>query len=300
MPPMRRSVQPTAAGLRAMQSLTSRVFPDAGWHHAGDLAWAATCQNAGDKSPAAIWTAAEDADSPVVAWGWLETPDELLLQVDPAYPDLADEVLAWAEQSAEGDLSVTISGDEPHLASALVARGYAPAADGPFFSCLSHDLADVPPAALLPDGYVIRSQVDAADVARRAAVHRAVWDSTLITADRHAAMREVWPYRGEFDLMAVHVATGEAVAYCQGWLDEVSGVGLFEPVGTRSDHRRFGLSRALGIAVLRAFAAAGARQATVFPRGDADYPIPKLVYESMGFAVYNRTYKYTRFGGYDR
>lgn len=38
------------------------------------------------------------------------------------------------------------------------------------------------------------------------------------------------------------VYEGKAVAYCQGWYDEVSGVGLFEPVGTAAEYRQLGLS----------------------------------------------------------
>lgn len=276
-----------------MQSLASRLFPSAGRQHPGDLAWEATCQGAGEPYPSAVWT---DADR-TVAWGWLESPGGLLLQVDPAYPALADEVLAWAENTVGANtdtaVSTMISGNEPHLAAALEARGYAAAADGPFFSCLGRTLTNLPQVPLLPPGYTIRPQYDAEDVANRAAAHRAAWNSPLITAERHAAMRELWPYRPECDLMALS-PTGEAVAYYQGWYDETSGIGLFEPVGTAPEHRRLGLSRALGIAVLHAFAAAGGRYAVVNPRGDADYPVPKLVYESFGFTAYSRTYTYTR------
>ncbi|MCX4751691.1 hypothetical protein OG455_40360 [Kitasatospora sp. NBC_01287] len=106
-------------------------------------------------------------------------------------------------------------------------------------------------------------------------------------------MRELWPYRAEFDLTAFS-PQGKAAAYCQGWYDGPSGIGLFEPVGTAPDFRRLGLSRATGIAVLHAFAAAGGRLATVCPRGDAGYPVPKLVYESLGFQQYSRTRGFTK------
>ncbi|MGW0696790.1 GNAT family N-acetyltransferase [Streptomyces sp. NPDC002738] len=274
-----------------MQSLAGRVFPQAGWRHSGDLAWAAaSAVSAADATPTAVWSTGDTT----VAWGWLESPEELTIQVDPTYPDLAGEVLAWAQRATDAArLSVTIGAHETHLTSALAAHGIVQGDDEPFFACLSRPLTDLPPLYTLPEGYRIRPQRDAADVTERAAVHRAVWNSPHITAERHAAMREVWPYRSEFDLVAFS-PEGKAVAYCQGWYDEVSGVGLLEPVGTAAEHRRRGLSRAVGAAVLHAFAAAGGGPATVSPRGDAGYPIPALVYESLGFQALSRTRTYTK------
>ncbi|WP_214324725.1 hypothetical protein [Nonomuraea sediminis] len=227
--------------------------------------------------PTAVWT----EDGLTLAWGWLDQSNDLSLQLDPACPDLADDVLAWAEQVAGGPVTVTISEAEQHVADALVRRGFVPAHEGPFFACLTRALEDVPDVPPMPPGYTIRAQYNDVDVARRVAVHRAAWSSEDITVERHMRMRETWPYRGEFDLMAVS-PEGQAVAYCQGWYDETNGIGLFEPVGTHPDHRRLGLARAVGTAVLRAFAAAGGRSAMVCPRGDADYPVPKLIYESLG------------------
>ena len=275
--------------LREMQTLATRLFPAAGSRHSGDLAWAWTLAE-DVASPLAVWR----EDGKVVAWGWFESPGELAVQVDPAFPTLADDVLAWAQRSTTAPtLMVTISANEQHLATALTSHGFSVQEDGPFFSCLSIPLtANLPRIPELPDRYVIRPVRDE-DLAIRADVHRAVWNSTVITAERHEAMRQVWPYKPEFDLIAVS-PKGDAVAYCQGWHDEQSGVGLFEPVGTRAKFRRLGLSRAVGISLLHAFAAAGAKVATVSPRGDDAYPIPKLVYESIGFREDSRTHTYTK------
>ncbi len=90
----------------------------------------------------------------------------------------------------------------------------------------------------------------------------------------------------------VETPDGRFVAYCLGWYDEVNRVGLFEPVGTVAEYRRMGLSTAVGVAVLRAFRAAGGVRAIVFPRGDDGYPIPRQVYASMGFTPHARTVRY--------
>lgn len=304
--------------LREMQELASRVHPAASWRHAGDLAWAAVLAGEGGGAcPTAVWR----EGGRVVAWGWLEGPGELTLQVDPAHPGVADEVLEWAEGvsgggdggggsggSAAGDgasggtgaangvISTTISERETHIAAALRRRGYAAATEGPFFAHLRHDLRDphaLPPTPALPEGYRITRCGDG-DVATRAAAHRAAWSSwkSAYSEQQHAALRALWPYKPEFDLMAI-APDGTPAAYYQGWYDESSRVGLFEPVGTHSEHRRLGLSRALGTAVMHAFAAAGARMAVVNPRGDEAYTVARLTYEALGFEAFGRTYTYT-------
>jgi GNAT superfamily N-acetyltransferase len=237
-----------------------------------------------------VW---RDSDR-IVAWGWLEGPGELTVQADPAYPAVVDEVLAWAEHSSPVPVSTTISSNEPHIAAALTTRGYRAALDGPFFSCLGIDPKTLPQAPALPDGYELL-QCDAAHVATRAAAHREAWSAwgSTYREQQHAAMRGLWPYKAEFDLLAV-APDGTPAAYYQGWYDEVSRVGHFEPVGTHPLHRRLGLSRALGTALLGRFAAAGARMATVNPRGDDAYPVARLTYESMGFTSFGRTHTYAK------
>lgn len=274
-----------------MQSLASRLCPDFSWRHAGDLAWAATCAGEPEQCPTAVWSEGDR----VVAWGWLEGPGELTLQVDPNHRELADEVLAWAEQAGPGAvISTTICESELHVAAASDARGYRVATDGPFFACLGHDLTDLPAAPALPDGYTLHA-CDASNVGVRAEAHRAAWSywNSTYSEQQHTTMRELWPYKPEFDLMAL-APDGTPAAYYQAWYDEESGVGLFEPVGTHPEHRRLGLSRAIGIELLHRFAAAGGRLAMVCPRGDDAYTVARLTYESMGFTAFSRTRTYTR------
>lgn len=140
---------------------------------------------------------------------------------------------------------------------------------------------------------MIRAQRDDTDVAGRAAAHRAAFGSSRVTTERHARLRETWPYRPALDLI-VASPDGEAAAHCQGSYDEVHGTGESEPVGTRPEHRRQGLARAVRIAVLHGFAEAGGRHATVHCRGDSAYPGPRRLYASMGFTAYGRTHTYVR------
>ncbi|MFC6087375.1 GNAT family N-acetyltransferase [Sphaerisporangium aureirubrum] len=314
---MRRREYPGPLALDAMQELAVRCFPRTGYRHIGDLAWSwCRALTPAEEWPTAVWT----EGGRTLAWGWLEPPGELMLQVDPSHPELAAEVLHWATTKSRGPLSAEVADTEPHLITALTRQGHT-RLDIPFMSCLSRpltphpastrfpisslspesspalktsDLPSVPELLAvppLPDGYSIRPQRTPSDVAGRAAVHRAAWDSTRITTERHTRLREVWPYRPEMDLVAVS-PIGEIVAYCQGWYDEANRVGLYEPVGTHPAHRRLGLSAAVCTAVLHAFAEAGAEHAAVYARGDAAYPVPKHLYESLGFREYTRVHAY--------
>ncbi|WP_189220166.1 MULTISPECIES: GNAT family N-acetyltransferase [Streptomyces] len=286
---MQRHTYTGPLALRAMQDLATRVFPATGYRHIGDLAWNwCLALDRADGHPTAIWT---DEDQ-TLAWGWLELPDTLMLQVDPSHSQLTDEVLDWAEQTAPGTLHVEIAETEQHLAVTLERRGYKRAPDGPFMTVMRRPLTHLPDLPPLPDGYLIRAQQDPTDTAGRAAAHRAAFGSTRITTERHARMRSMWPYRPELDLIVISPA-GDAVAYCQGWYDETNRIGEFEPVGTHPEHRRLGLARAVCTAVLHAFADAGGDHATVYCRGDAAYPVPKQLYESIGFTSHTRTHTYT-------
>ncbi|MEJ8646389.1 GNAT family N-acetyltransferase [Streptomyces sp. MS1.HAVA.3] len=286
---MRRHEHAGPVALRAMQGLAARTFPATGYRHIGDLAWNwCLALDRFDACPTAVWTEGDRT----LAWGWLELPDSLMLQVDPSRAQLADDVLAWAEQTASGrPLRVEVAGTESHLVKALEERGYERSVDGPFMACLDRPLTDLPDVPRLPDGYSIRAQRDDTDLAGRAAAHRAAFGSTRITTERHARMRATWPYRPELDLVVTSPA-GDVVAYCQGWYDAVNAVGVFEPVGTHPDHRRLGLARVVCTAVLHAFTRAGGRRAVVSSRGDAAYPVPKRLYESLGFASYTRTHTF--------
>ncbi|WP_234445188.1 GNAT family N-acetyltransferase [Streptomyces rimosus] len=280
---MQRDEYAGPLALRAMQSLAVRAFPATGYRHAGDLAWNwCLALDRADHCPTAVWS----DGGRTVAWGWLELPDGLMLQVDPERPELVRDVLDWAEATAAaagpGPLSVEVAATERAVIEALELRGYVretggPGGDpatGPYMTCLGRPLTgDLPPPPRLPDGYVIRAQRDDADVAGRAAAHRAAFGSDRITAERHARMRATWPYRPEFDLVVASPG-GDIVAYCQGWYDEVNRTGVFEPVGTRPDHRRLGLARAVCAAVLHAFARAGGHRAVVQARGTPPIRFP--------------------------
>jgi len=276
--------------LHDLQRFAQRIWPRASRWHLGDLAW-----NLGQQPdptpdrPMALWRDGGE----VVAWGWLESPGELALLVDPDRPALVAEVLDWADAGPSNPPAVTVLDTERHLVRVLEERGYSAEHDGPYLLAQRRHLGALPPVPTLPVGFAVRPVRGEADLARRVAVHREVWRPSAVTEQRYRTLVRGWPYRSEFD-MVVEAPDGRFVAYCLGWYDEVNRVGEFEPVGTVAEFRRQGLALAAGIAVLRAFRAAGAETAMVYARGDDAYPIPKQVYAALGFVPYARTLRYRR------
>jgi ribosomal protein S18 acetylase RimI-like enzyme len=276
------------ADLAGMQALAERIFPQTGYRSVGDLAWNyALSHDQPAGNPTALWRGNEDA---VVAWAWLQRPAELMLQVDPRYPELADAALAWARERAGEPLTVGVAATETAVVAALRRHGYRPEG-GPFFSCLSMPTAAAPAQPALPAGYRIRAVSGAADAARWVAVHCSAFAGSRFDAARRQHLISVPPYRPELDL-AVEAPDGSFAAYCIGWYDEQNKTGEFEPVGTGPEHRRRGLAAAVCIAVLHGFQAVGAQRAIVNARGDADYPAPRRLYESLGFREHTRTSTY--------
>jgi GNAT superfamily N-acetyltransferase len=276
--------------LRAMQDLASRTWvPGAHWH-VGDLAWQRdTFPARVPDRPIRLWTA---PGGTVLAWGRLGEPAHLDLAVDPACPELADEVLTWfAETATHPGRTVTVTDREPHLIAALLRHRYRRHTEGPCFTVQTRELADLA-EPVLPAGYRVRP-VGPADLGRRAQSHRAAWQSDLMTEECYREITRTWPYRGELDWVA-EAPDASFASNCLLWLDEATSTVLMEPVGTDPRHRRRGLARAVSLAALRAARDAGARSAVVTPRGDPGYPIPALLYRSLGFRDQATTVAYRR------
>lgn len=114
--------------LRAMQSLTQRIWSLPSPFHIGNLAWE-RFEHLGREPewPTRLWL---EGDA-VRAWGWIQDGGHLYFQVDPARADLFDTVLAWFEATATGETLTTVAldNDADGLAR-LAARGYRALGDG--------------------------------------------------------------------------------------------------------------------------------------------------------------------------
>ena len=282
--------------LRAMQDLCSRTWAPTSRFHPGQLAWSRYYRPvdpfALDPTEAvSVWA----QDGHAVGFGWAEAPDWLELQVDPAHPEVAVEVLEWFEEWSDADEQsvMAVEGDTA-VESALADAGFRPRPDEPFFT---HHLLDLDALRPVPAvaGYTFRP-VRADEVAERAAVHVGAWTDlgpSQVDASSYAQLMTAWPYRGDLDVVALD-ASGTMVASALVWLDPSSGAGLVEPVGCLPDHRGRGLAGAVTLAALHALRDAGGRVAQVTPRGDDAYPGPQRIYRALGFEPTARVLTWSR------
>jgi ribosomal protein S18 acetylase RimI-like enzyme len=131
------------------------------------------------------------------------------------------------------------------------------------------------------------------DLERRVAVHRAAWHPSRVTVESHRDVTSAYPYRPDLDCV-VEAPDGSFAAYCLAWADEEIGVGELEPVGTDPRFARRGLAAAVCTFALVRLREHGARTAIVYARGDAAYPGPLRLYESIGFRAVMRSVTFRR------
>ncbi len=278
--------------LRAMQAMVQELWQTArpvAMYHVGGLAWNhAHLPNRDAEMKRRIW----EEGGRVVAWGWVYLPGELEWAVLPGWETLSTEVLAWFEEVADGDrLEAAVLSDDAQGVEALASRGYSEDHDAPFFCYMLRDLDSIDSPSLSP-GFRLRTVTDA-DVDRRVELHRAVWVGTRFSAESYRAVRDTWPYRETLDCV-VEAPDGSLASSVIAWFDPDNNVGELEPVDTHPDYRRLGLGRAVNLFSFGRLREAGAERAMVLCRGDAAYPVPKRLYESVGFTEVGRTRVFTR------
>jgi GNAT superfamily N-acetyltransferase len=211
----------------------------------------------------------------------------LVWQVHPDQAELLDGVLGWFAAETPGATRQTFvrSGNADAIAR-IESTGYAHDADAPWDLLNIRDLLEIEEPSL-PAGYRLTTMREVNDVPRRVAVHRAAWEPSRLTEEKYASAMSTWPYRADFDFI-VEAPDGSLATSALGWYDDANRVGEFEPVGTHPAHRRLGLARAVMLFGMQRFREAGATHAIVGCRGDVGYPIPELVYESIGFRELSR------------
>ncbi|MGB2694468.1 MAG: GNAT family N-acetyltransferase, partial [Dehalococcoidia bacterium] len=271
----------------------------------GELAWV---WGAGHRAAGAtwrhhLWTHESDTS----AWGWIfapmtttlsatttrSEPTTLVWQVHSDHAELLDAVLEWFEAETPGVARQTSAREGDAQAIARLQRhGYVRDEAAPWSLLNTRDLREIEEPEL-PKGYRLKTMREIADVPRRVEVHRAAWGHSSLTVASYTDVMSTCPYRDDLDFV-LEAPDGSLVASAIGWYDEENGVAEFEPVGTHPDHRRQGIGRALMLFGLQRFHAAGATHAIVGCRGDAEYPIPKRLYESVGFRELSRELRFKR------
>lgn len=259
----------------------------------GDIDW---WRSSEDHPQAVYMTHLWFDDERPVAWAW-PVDDQIDIVVHPDYPQLHDETLVWAEveyRQRQGEFPEKplrawgFTGDAVRNAT-LTARGYQRTDKG---LVLYTQSIDSPPDAVpLPTGYTFDHVRGEADVERRAAVQRAAFESTFMTEAKTRAVQASPTYRPELDL--VIVAPDESyAAFTLIWLDEANRVGVYEPVGVASQHRRRGLGHAMMLEGIRRLGQHGAQ--TVCVQTGFSNAAARAMYEKAGFVELDRNYAWSR------
>ena len=151
-----------------------------------------------------------------------------------------------------------------------------------------YDLDRSLPEALIPPGCQLRASAGLPEVHARASAQHGAFGSKVPFdryVQRFTRFMQSGVYDPQWDIVA-EMPDGKIGAFCLTWPDPVTGVALFEPVGTHPDYQRKGLGRAVMLEALRRLARAGMRQAIV-TTGEDNLPAIKL-YESVGFRLAQR------------
>lgn len=283
--------------ITALQRLASRLWP-AGWHPGG-LGWALARGQLADE--VVVFGGTSDVE------GWaarsVHEPGELLAQVDPSHPDVADLVVRWLVE-AVGDVRATIEvhdGDAT-LAAALRRIGFA-RQRGARVIGMFRPVEEADPGAA---GYSVRSVRDD-ELAARVEVHRAAWKpSSMPWADgrqtvpgaessfteaAYEAVLSTWLYRQDLDLVAV-APDGTLAGCCIAWLDPATGVAEIEPLGVVPEHRRNGVAVAMCLEVAARAGALGGAQIFINTGPREEYPGPAAAYAKAGFRPVERATTY--------
>ncbi len=262
----------------------------------GDLDWwRCTDEDPSVMDQVWLWFAGDD----LVGFAW-PSGDQVDAIVHPRHHALADELLAWAERRrrdrrAAGDGPVTFTAwafdCDPERVAILERRGYARGDRFYHYRLRSMDGPLPPPA--LPLGYTLRHVDGEEDVERRVAVHRDAFAPSRYTAAKQRAVMRAPTYRPELDLVVV-APDGVFAAFAIVWYDAANRLGVFEPVGVHSAHRRQGLGAAIMREGVRRLAALGARTATVMSGSGPSAEAANLLYYAVGFPVLDRNRAWTK------
>jgi len=145
---------------------------------------------------------------------------------------------------------------------------------------LQHTLVDLAPVPALPDGFTLRPLRGEQEAAAYAALHRAAFESTSMTAEWRARTLLMPPYRPELDLV-IEAPDDTLAGFCVGWLDASRRVAQVEPIGVHPRYHQLGLARVLLLEMLHRFKKHGANSAVV--ETDLERTPARRAYESVGF-----------------
>lgn len=261
----------------------------------GDIDW----WRFADDDPNAINTARLWLDTQGNAIGFAWPNDDLAeVVVHPHHRDIEEEMIAWVE--GERSQSEPANGEPPTIGiwsfdadserlAILQRRGYERSEN--YVNYRRRSLAGSLPDWPLAEGYTLRDMRGDADIAQRVEAHLSAFNPSKMTVEKHRRVMTAPTYRADLDIVAV-APDGQYAAFCIVWFDEVTRLGIFEPVGCHSDHQRKGLSSAVMSEGMRRVRNLGATTVSVIALG-GDVP-SNVLYESLGFHLVGEIYAWKK------
>lgn len=212
----------------------------------------------------------ETPDNQIVAVVHADYMRKAVLQVHPDWKtaQLEEAMLDVAEKhlSVPGKrFLVSAFQDDTLRQEILTQRGYRKH-DDPAYQwrrCLDQPLPDIS----IPEGYTVRP-IEDKDLPSRSwtswrAFHSDDPDEDYEGWEWSLNWKDAPLYRRDLDIVAVDDKSGDVVAYCVLWYDDVTRSGLFDPVAVHPDHQRRGLGKAVVTEAMRRARRMGATLATV-------------------------------------
>jgi GNAT superfamily N-acetyltransferase len=218
-------------------------------------------------------------------------------QVHPHYlsSTLMARILEWYERVVtwrgwRGDKLDTLCAEEDTATAALLEqRGYMRTTISYQHHLGALDAPIVLPA--LPDGYTVRTLHGPKEIEARVAAHCAGWERPSLTVDDYRRLMDTSCYRPDLDIVVVG-PQNDIVACCNVWLDEVNGVGVFEPLSTLPAHRGKRLAQALVRKGMQQLQQLEARRALVLSASESPYAA--RLYTRCGLPIIRRDFLYQK------
>lgn len=283
------------SGERDWPAVAELIASDTNFCHRTDFSWRLCSTSLEDPQNAAVW---EDETGAIKIFAALQFP---WLNLDYAiHPDIRNwdietRVIQWGETrlrqiaqetSSQFPFNIGVFAHEHERMRFLEDHGYARWEH--HMVVLSRSLTELP-APEIPTGFMIRPLAGEAEVEAYAALQRAAFDSTNMTAAWRGRTLRSPLYNPDLDLVAV-APDGRLVGFCIWWFDPKSGIAQIEPLGVHPDFQRLGLSQALMLEGLRRVTAHGAKTARVETYSFSE---PALAaYKAAGFEEKTQEFKY--------
>jgi Acetyltransferases len=256
--------------------------------HVIDLPWRLSSPATYDGRNAVLW---QDATGRVLGFAAWQSPWAVLdffILPSAQLSFVENELFAWAdERFRELDEErgqplpywAEFRADDQTRRQMIEAHGFLFEEHDCYVS-LQRTLIDLPPVPALPDGFCLRSLRGEPEAALYSEVHRAAFDSTVMTPEwRKRTMRNP-RYRPDLDLV-ICASDGSFAGFCVGWFVPALRVAQIEPFGVHPYFRRHGLGRVMLLEMLHRFKEHGADYAIV--ETDVENMAARQVYESVGF-----------------